>query len=153
MFGFERTKHAPKLMAAVAAAALPLSLAACDTEGSEQGADVEDVTEEQFFANDQFVGETVTVSAEIDEVLTPTSFQLDAQEWGDDSLLVVSANKKADLAEGDVVKVKGTVREFQFNQFENEFGLTDRGRYEPFDNEQFLVASNMNQNAQQPNPG
>lgn len=136
------------LSAAVAAVALPFSLAACgnddDTAGPERGTSVEDITEEdQYFADDQYVGEEVTVSAEVEEVLSPQSFRLDGGDWGDESLLVVSAQQAKDLQEDDVVQVTGTVREFTFDDFNNEYGLDDPGIYDEYDQEEFLVASKV----------
>jgi hypothetical protein len=138
-----------RVAAAFAAAALPFSIVACgdddgDTAGPEAGTDVEDIIEDdQYFADDQFVGEQVTVSAEVEEVLTPQSFRLDGGDWGDESLLVVSAEQATDVQEDDVVQVTGTVRQFAYDDYANEYGLTDPGVYDPYVEEEFIEASTV----------
>jgi hypothetical protein len=129
-----------------AAALLPFSLAACgdDSAGPETGADVEDITEEEaYFADDQFLGETVTVSAEVTQVLSPTSFELAGEDRGDESLLVTSAAEVQDLREGEVVQVTGEVSKFVYVDDADEYGLADAGLYEPYESEEFLAASNV----------
>lgn len=143
---------------AVFAAALPLSLAACgnddDTAGQESGTAVEDITEEdQYFADDQYVGEQVTVSAEVEEVLSPQSFRLDGGDWGDESLLVVSAPRAKDLQDDDVVQVTGTVREFTYDDYANEYGLDDPGIYDEYDEEEFIEASKVDVTVDSTTPG
>lgn len=144
MFDAGRVTRASWLVAAVAAAALPVSVAACDSAGPEKGVDVDDVTDGKFFQSGKYVGRTVTVSADVKNVHTPTSFELDTAQWGDDSLLVVSGSPQRELSANDTVKVTGTVREFNYDQYVTEYGLAqDETLYEPYDNEQFLVARNV----------
>lgn len=136
--------------ALAAAALLPLSATACgddDTAGPETGTDVQDITEEdQYFADgDEFVGETVTVSAEVSEVLGSKSFVVNGDDWGDDSLLVLSAEEATSLQEDDVVRVTGTVREFTYDTYANDYGLVDPGLYEVYGTEKFIEASAVDQ--------
>ncbi len=146
MFDVGRAPRASWLVAAVAAAALPVSVVACDSAGPEKGVDVDDVTDGKFFQSGKYVGQTVTVSADVKNVHTPTSFELDTAQWGDDSLLVVSGNPLKELSANDTIKVTGTVREFNYDQYVTEYGLAqDETLYEPYDNEQFLVAKNVDQ--------
>lgn len=123
-----------------------LALTACGTTGSEKGADVEDVVEEDtpaYFADNQYVGKKVTLSAEIGEVIGPTSFTLEAENFGDDSLLVVSA-KNTTLSEDETVKVTGVVRTFEYADYVDEYDLeNDAALYEPFVGEEFLVAKSI----------
>lgn len=148
-FSTVRTRDpASKWVTAGIIAAMALPLAACgddddDGAGPEEGADVEDITEDDaYFDNDEHVGEEVTVSAEVTEVLTPTSFELGGADWGDDSLLVVSATEAPDLAEGQVVQVTGTVREFVYADYE-AYGLGEEEVYDPYGDEEFLEASSV----------
>lgn len=144
-----------KATAVLAAAVLPLSLTACgdddETAGPESGTDVEDITEDQYFTDDQFVGEEVTVSAEVEEVLNEQSFVLDGGDWGDESLLVVSADKAQSLQEDDVVQVTGTVREFVYDDYADEYGLVaDPGVYDDYDEEEFLEATAVDTTPESP---
>lgn len=153
--GFRHRGRA-KVIAALAAAVLPLSLTACgddDTAGPETGTDVEDITEDdQYFDGDQFVGEEVTVSAEVEEVLNQQSFVLDGGGWGDESLLVVSADTMK-LQEDDVVQVTGTVREFTYDDYADEYGLVaDPGVYDDYSEEEFLEASSIDTTPESPAP-
>ncbi len=139
--------------AALAAATLPFSIAACgddDTAGPETGIDVQDITEDddQYFADDRFVGDRVTISAEVEEVLTPQSFRLDGGDWGDESLLVVSAAQAPDLQEDDVVQVTGTVRQFIYDDYADEYGLAEDDVYDPYAGEEFIEASTVDMTAE-----
>ncbi|WP_368680555.1 hypothetical protein R1X32_10135 (plasmid) [Rhodococcus opacus] len=60
--------------------------------GPATGVDVEDVTEEDYFGTDEFVGESVTLSAEVTDVLGQRSFEL-AGGRGDESLLVLTEHR------------------------------------------------------------
>lgn len=142
-------ERSPKWLSAGITAALVLALAACgddgdDSTGPDEGTDVEDVTEnDRYFDDDEYVGDEVTVSAEVTEVFGPTSFELAGDDWGDDSLLVVSAEDAPDLTEGQVVQVTGTVREFVYADYEADYGLGDIDIYEPYASEKFLEASSV----------
>lgn len=110
-----------------------LLIAACGGEsaGPEQGADVEDIQqqdqteafdERRFFENpDDFVGQQVTVSGKVTEVLRPRAFRLSGEDVGATPLLVVSA-QEANVDEGQVARVTGTVRRFDIPEWVREFG-------------------------------
>ena len=124
-----------------------------DSAGPDQGADVEEITDNDYFSKaDQFVGDTVTVSAAVTDVLTPQSFQLAGDEWGDESLLVTSA-EQANVQEGTVVRVTGQVAEpFVYGKYANDYGLGDAALYDPYDGEKFLIAENVTTDVpQEPN--
>ncbi len=144
---------------------LSLLLAACqDTSaGPEVGTDLEDVagaapelTEpvaEEEALDPALVGQQVTVSADVSEVVSPAAFVL-----GEDTLssvLVVSA-PAADfgeigltvddaLADDDtVVTVTGTVRQFDIAGFEEEFGVDyDDELFEVYEGQSVIVADRV----------
>jgi hypothetical protein len=125
--------------------ALTGAVACSDSEGPDQGADVEDITDD-YFDNDEYVGQTVTVSAEVTDVIGPQSFELAGDDWGDESLLVTSANN-TDVQEGNVVAVTGEVAEaFLYDTYAADYALGDPGLYTSYNEEKFLIADNVNKN-------
>ncbi|OOC55978.1 MULTISPECIES: hypothetical protein [Nocardiopsis] len=147
--------------AAVVASSV-LALSACGdggTAGGEEGPDVEDVQEdgegdEEGDGDDENVelGSTVTVSSEVTEVLSNQSFRLEGtDDWENDPLLVVSA-RQADVAAGDVVEVTGTVEEFEYTTYSEDYSLAEEGDYEHFEEQRFIVADQVSQVAS-PSPG
>ncbi|PXY22661.1 hypothetical protein [Prauserella muralis] len=136
---------------ACALAVAPLGAVACgndDSAGGEQGADVEDIAENDYFGDEQYVGQTVTVSANVTNVLNQRSFVLSGEDYGDDSLLVVARKARKNVQEGDVVQVTGKVRQFRYDQYNQDFALGEADLYSPYDSEEFLVANRIN-----PDPG
>ncbi len=110
------------------AAVSTLGLTACsDTAGSEAGADVEDVVEEEAVVDepfegpydtefyegvDEYVGEQVTLSADVNEVITPEAFTIaGTEDTTVEALLVVGATGDAQLSPETTVEVTGTVQE------------------------------------------
>ncbi|MGY1608458.1 MULTISPECIES: hypothetical protein [unclassified Geodermatophilus] len=72
------------------------------------------------------IGQDVTVSAGVSEVITTTDVG-SAFRIGNESgepIAVVSANPPAQLDVGDVVRVSGTVVRVQRDTFEQDFGIT-----------------------------
>lgn len=107
-----------------------LFVACADTAGPEQGTDAGDVQQDQtqafnereFFENpDNFVGQQVTVSGKVTEVLRPRAFRLSGEGAGATPLLVVSP-AVANVATGQVVRVTGTVQRFDIPGWVREFG-------------------------------
>ncbi len=138
-------------------------LSACDTEGAgeEQGADVEDVTEEgvedQEALDDEvgdeaagiiddpesFVGEQVTVSGEVNKVVGNNAFRIGGKDLGGEPLLVVSS-KRSNVSQDELVEVTGTVREFDLAELENDFGVDlDDDAFTRFEGEHVIVADNV----------
>ncbi|GAB2504596.1 hypothetical protein [Nocardiopsis aegyptia] len=151
--GIDRLKYAGRTLSVALLASSVLAVSACQngSVGGEEGADVEDVQEGENGEDDTGVeaetGSTVTVSAEVEEVLSDESFQLEgSNDWGDDEpLLVVSAPEDADVSEGDAVSVTGTVRDFDYATWSEDYELSDEARYEEFDGRQFIVADEVSQ--------
>jgi hypothetical protein len=85
---------------------------------------VPDVSDDLWSGPDVYVGQTVTVSAEVTEVVAiadaGTAFRI-AGDSGD-PLLVVSTSPPDDLDTGDVVRVMGSVLVLRQDTFEQEFG-------------------------------
>ena len=63
---------------------------------------------------------------------------LDGQHYGD-TLLVISA-LAMDVQVGEQVDRTGVVRQFDYEIYENGYGLSDPGVYGGFDGEEVLVA-------------
>lgn len=106
-----------ELAGAVLASTLGLAGCSGDTAGPEEGVTVEDIKEQQRayaeVAGDPIAlaGETVTVSATVNEVLTAEAFTMAGTANTDvGPLLVVGASNPVDLDEGDVVQVTGEVQ-------------------------------------------
>ena len=89
-----------------------------------------------FFEDDEsYVGQEVTVSAEVSEMVTTTdvgsSFRI-AGESGD-PIAVVSASPVAEMDANDVVQVSGTVVQVQRDTFEQDFGIAADELFEDAD--------------------
>ena len=114
---------------------------------------------------EELTGSRVVVSAEISDIVgddegeaetitaatrTPTGFVIGED---DQRVLVVGANMpqlavlrgNEDIAQGDVVQVSGTVRDFQIAEIEDELGadLADE-QFEEFEDRPAIVASDVN---------
>lgn len=137
-----------------------------DSAGPEQGADVEDVTgqealdeetttttvpeagidedERGIFENtESFVGEQVTVSAQVTSTVSPNGFRLSGQDFGGEPLLVVHGGQ-ASASEDAVVRVTGTVREFNLTEVESELGVDLQDEtFAGFGGEHVIVANNV----------
>ncbi|WP_162460026.1 hypothetical protein, partial [Kocuria sediminis] len=131
-------------------AAAGLALAGCGTEGPETGTDVEDVTDGEVVESpttstdgatetdgafayegeynqdfyDQsttYVGQQVTLSAEVSETLSPDAFAIAGAV---DPLLIIEEQEIPSLDEGQVVQVTGTVQEgFNVTTVEEDLGI------------------------------
>lgn len=161
-----RPRGAGRTATAILAAVVGMGgLAACsdDSAGPETGADVEDVAEEPAENEepltdqaDSLLGETVTVSAEINEVVAPSAIRI-----GDEGLLVLSAGPTfADMGfevdnglvdDNVVLQVTGTVGRLVFPDIEDEFGFdwNDEDLVD-FEGERVLVASEVDTLAGEP---
>lgn len=165
-----RRRRAASARAAAAAGAvvLGLGLAGCgDTAGDEDGTSVEDVQEADEQAQvgtdeegaqyaydgpydsgyadqqDSLVGEEVTVSAEVDEVLDDTSFTIAGGDSGVAPLLVVDAVTGTAVEEGQGVDVSGTVQlSFDVASVEERLGVDlDDDAYSAVVGQTYLEAS------------
>ncbi|MFB9386657.1 hypothetical protein ACFFTK_26195 [Pseudonocardia petroleophila] len=115
-------------------------LGACSTQetaGPESGVTIEEIQEPQNFYEGEYLGQRVTVSAEVTDVLDPSSFELAGQEYGEDSLLVQTA-APTEVRQGEVVRVVGTVG--QYHRFAESEGVppVQYDMYEEYETEAYL---------------
>lgn len=151
---------------------LAFGLVACgdenDSAGPESGADVEDVGSEEGTIGEEeddaagadlqaeaerFVGQQVTVSAAVSEMVSPSAFRIG--EDTQSSILVLSAPAASfsemgfeldeQMAEdGTIVQVTGTVRRFDIAAFEEEFGIDyDDALFQEFEGQNVIVADRV----------
>jgi hypothetical protein len=144
-------------------------LAGCGgTAGPETGATVDEIQEADdgtgavdpgagTAAEDDvtsYVGQRVTVSAEVNEVLSPNAFTIagTAGSGGADELLIVSAPTGTPVTEEDVVAVTGTVREeLDLAALETEYGYDDDDAlYGDFGGEPYIVAEKIDPTVAEP---
>ncbi|ELS50861.1 hypothetical protein [Streptomyces viridochromogenes] len=144
------TKNRPKALALLSALLLGATLVTgCgddDTAGPERGADVEEVQEDELLGDvDRWLGEKVTVSADVNEVINRNAFTIAGTPGSDaDELLIVSADT-ADLNEGQTVQVTGTVRErFDVVGVADDLGVDwNDDLFTDWDDKHYIVASSV----------
>jgi hypothetical protein len=148
-----------------------LGLAGCGTSGPETGTDVEDVQEENvveeptaeetavegtiydgvydrdFYDDlDSYERQSVTVSAEVNEIISPSSFTIaGTDETTVEALLVVHDKQLSELQPELTVKVTGTVHKaFDLPTVEEETGLDlEDELYEEWDGEPYIQATEV----------
>ncbi|WP_212990840.1 hypothetical protein [Actinoplanes auranticolor] len=114
---------------------VPATPPAATTEASPEIGDITDA----YFGGPSYVGRTVTVLGTVTRVVGPSSFVLDGREYGDDTLLVISAPARS-VEAGQQVEVTGVVRQFDYEIYRDGYGLADPGLYGDFEREEVLVA-------------
>ncbi|MGY1608429.1 hypothetical protein [Geodermatophilus sp. SYSU D00700] len=156
------TPKSVRVAVAAFAAVSTVGLSACsDTAGSETGTDVEDVVEEESAVAEAYEGpydtdfheglgeytsEQVTLSADVDEVITPEAFTIaGADDTTVDSLLVVGAAGDAQLSPETTVEVTGTVQErFVIAEAEEDLGVDlDDALFAEWEQEPYVVADDV----------
>ncbi|GAA1757307.1 hypothetical protein [Kocuria aegyptia] len=141
-----------------------LSLAGCGTEGPETGTDVEDVTDGEIAEspaqasagagemayegdyNQQFqdevttyVGEQVTLSAEVSRSLTSDTFEIGGP--GDPLLIVEEQEQLPPVEEEQVVRVIGTVHDDFDVTVVEELGIDPVEEFDAYDGEPYIRAT------------
>ncbi|MFI7496639.1 hypothetical protein ACH9D2_18215 [Kocuria sp. M4R2S49] len=140
------------MMAAGIFAVAGLGLAGCNTEGPEEGTDVEDVSEGEvlesspapqetdagagtgyvgpydqpfYDQSETYAGQEVTLSAEVTETLSTDTFVIGgAAGTTVDPLLIVEEQEVPALDDGQVVEVTGTVQQdFDIAAAEEQLGI------------------------------
>ena len=144
----ETRRRVRALLVAGALAALPFATTACGDDETAAPETTTEAVDDDYFASEEFLGREVTVSAVVTTVLGDKSFVLDGSEYGDESLLVLSADEAGgmDLQEGDVVEVTGTVEDFAYANYRDAYGLIDDGVYTTYGDEEFLAARSVEAN-------
>lgn len=144
----------------IAVSALSLTACGSDTAGAETGTDVEDIQEEPAVAEpydgvydtafyegvESYDGEEVTVSADINEIISPTSFTIaGTDDTTVEPLLIVHDGTLQELAPDLTVAVTGTVhRTFDLPTVEDEIGLDfDDALFEEWEAEPYIEASKI----------
>lgn len=80
-----------------------------------------------------FLGATVTVTAEVERVLSESAYTIDNDEiLGENDLLVVSSNPVGNLKDGERIQVTGQFRRLTMKQLEDEFNLGPAEVYEVY---------------------
>lgn len=83
-------------------------------------------------APDEHIGETVSISGEVNQVFTPRSFTVGGSDFGE-NLLIVSSDTLAPVegrteeiptAERDIVQVTGVVQRFDSTEFNEEYEVS-----------------------------
>lgn len=133
------TRSGVRWAAAVVAA---LVLVACggDEDAAPEAPGTTEGSVPQYFASDEYLGETVTITAEVTDVYFAGGIGIDAGEWGDESVLALSEDNAETLAEGDTVRVTGRVERFVYEDYAVTHGLVNEGMYERYSGERFLDA-------------
>ncbi|MEX5302312.1 hypothetical protein [Kocuria sabuli] len=160
-----RNRHATRTLAAGLFAVAGLGLAGCGSEGPETGTDVEDITDGEVvesspaatqdagamaYAGDYnqdfydesttYVGQQVTLSAEVSETLSPDAFAIAGAV---DPLLIIESEEIPALDTGQVVQVTGTVQDdFDVVTVEEELGVDlEDGVFADFEGEPYIMAT------------
>ncbi|WP_432496570.1 hypothetical protein [Kineococcus auxinigenes] len=168
MFSRFRTRPSARTAAAGVVCFAALGLTACgDTAGEEEGTTVEDVQEaddealegeaaatpydgayDGTFYDDvnTYVGQEVTVSAQIDRIVSPNAFVIaGTADTTVDPMLVVGASEVSGLTEGTLVEVTGTVHEaFDLPQVEEDTGVDlEDDLFNDYDAEPYITATSV----------
>ncbi len=154
-------RAAGKLLIVVPLLWAPLALGACGddeedippplptvTPDPEPSPELGDITDD-YFSDASYVGRTVTVEGTVREVISRSSFVLAGEQYGDESLLVISA-PTLDVEVGRHVEVTGVVRTFGHENYADGYDLADDTDYTEFDGEEMLVVGGS---AGSPGPG
>ena len=82
--------------------------------------DLEDVAED----TEQLIGQTVTVTGEVEEVVGNNAFRIQENEiFGDDGVLVINAQPTVPVSNNQNVRVTGEVRQFVAADLERDYDL------------------------------
>ncbi len=112
---------------AIALALFALLLPACNAYDREVAAPETGTSVERVADNpERLIGQTVTVTGEIQEIYSPTTFQIeDKSIFSSDDVMVVNATGAAlPIAEGRNIRITGEVRQFILADFERDYDLT-----------------------------
>lgn len=111
-----------KTNGSVAGALLALVLPACTlSPGAKTGTTVSEVANAP---NANHIGKTVTVSGEVEEVISPKAFIIEGDRFFNDPELLVVNLSGSPIVNDSNIQVTGTVRQFLKSEIEREFGLS-----------------------------
>jgi hypothetical protein len=103
---------------------LLVGLTACsmtNSDGSKKGTKISEITERP---NSQLIGKTVTVSGEIEEVISPKVFIIEGDRFFNDPELLVVNLSGFPIVNDSNIQVTGTVRQFSKSEIEKQFNLS-----------------------------
>ncbi len=121
-----------------------------ESAGPELGATVSDITDNPA----EYLGETVMVSGEVDQMIGTRAFTIGGQEFlGGDTLLAVSARPLPTVGDrptneavltNDIVQVTGPVRRFNITEFEESLGIDlDNALFTRYEGQPAVVANSV----------
>ncbi|MDP8960233.1 MAG: hypothetical protein M3N32_01180 [Actinomycetota bacterium] len=113
---------AARALAALLVATLLLGACGREEDRPEAGATSETPATSVFAEPKDFVGRDVDVRGRVDSVVSPRMFNLQDLEPSGDRVQVFTKGDPP-IDEGQVVRVEGTVREFDLAAFEQELGV------------------------------
>ncbi|OWY64357.1 hypothetical protein B7486_47770 [cyanobacterium TDX16] len=120
---------------------LLLALTACNmtnSDGSNTGTTINEITDR---SNTNLIGKTVTVSGEIEEVISPKAFIIEGDGFFNDPELLVLNLGNSPIVNDSNIQVTGTVRQFSKAEIENQFDV-DLGKLEAeFKGKPVLIAT------------
>ena len=120
-----------------------------ETENDVAIAEESNVTTEDLSANlDSYLGQTVSVREEVEELVGDYAFMLDDDQLfgGEETLIINASGQPVDLVEGDDtdVQVTGEVRELILADLEQEYGFDlDDDAFIDYENQPVIVAQSI----------
>lgn len=135
----ETTRPVSRRAGLVAAGALAAAamLGGCAAGDGDAGPElIEEIQEPQHFYEGDYLGQEVTVSAVVTEVLGPRNFELAGRDYGEDSLLVQTPDP-VQVEQGQRVRVTGTVGQFHLLS-EDDYAPGSYDRYEKYETEAYV---------------
>jgi hypothetical protein len=102
---------------------LLVGLTACsmtNSDGSKKGTKISEITERP---NSKLIGKTVTVSGEIEKVISPKAFIIEGDRFFNDPELLVANLSGSPIVNDSNIQVTGTVRQFSKSEIEKQFNL------------------------------
>lgn len=102
---------------------LLVALTACTTtnsDGSNTGTKISRIANQP---NTNLIGKTVTVSGEVEEVISPKAFIIEGDRLFNDPELLILNLSSSPIVNDSNIQVTGTVRQFSKTEIENQFDL------------------------------
>lgn len=121
-----------------------VALSACtmvNSDSSNSGTTISKINNQ---ANANFIGKTVTVNGEVEEVISPKAFIIEGDRFFNDPELLVLNLSGSPIVDDSNIQVTGTVRQFLKSEIEREFGLNlAQELAAKFTNKRVLVATEL----------
>lgn len=102
--------------------------ASAPTAGPQRGVTVGDLQQKEYFYQGDYLGQTVTVSAKVAEVLGPNAFKLSSGNVGAEKLTVVT-DRPVEVSKDEVVQVTGTVGQLHLSAPSEDVPYIQRDLY------------------------